>query len=170
MELFCTLYRFFLICACKEKALGILKLLIVSCYQWWASGNKHWEGIMNKLPEQKIIQILSKLQLSTVEFNTLVQLSGYHIQVTITFTYLGELWLCAWLTVCYPEFLLPASPCGFAAVALAGFLQRRRSGASVYDMSHAKVRRGPHVAPEIAKHAAAELDCSRALCRQSAGA
>lgn len=50
---------------------------------------------MNKLPEQKIIQILSKLQLSTVEFNTLVQLSGYHIQVTITFTYLGELWLCA---------------------------------------------------------------------------
>jgi len=39
-----------------------------------------------------------------------------------------------------------------------------------FDMSNAKVRHGPHVEPEIAKHAAAELDCSRALCRQSAGA
>lgn len=67
-------------------------------------------------------------------------------------------------------YVFPTFLCGVTAVALARFLQQQRSMASVYDMSYAKVRSRPHAVPEIAKHAAAELDYIRALCRQSAGA
>lgn len=45
-----------------------------------------------------------------------------------------------------------------------------KRGFPFYNMSNAKVRRRPHVVPEIAKHAAAEVDYIRALCPQSAGA
>lgn len=64
----------------------------------------------------------------------------------------------------------PTTSYGVTAVALEVFLQRRWSAASVYDISHTKVRRGPQAVPEIAKHAAAELYGSRALQRLSAGA
>lgn len=65
---------------------------------------------------------------------------------------------------CFPPHSVESS------VASPVFLHQRRSVASAYDMSHAEVRRRPHVVPEIAKHAAAELDYSHALCCQSAGA